>query len=133
MTRMAILTLLAAVIPLAAHHSTTAEFDNSKTVAMEGIITKVSWLNPHAGLWMDVKDAAGNAVHWEIELPSPNGLMRQGWQKADLKPGDRVTLDVWLARKGAALASMRSITLPDGRVMTGQSMWDNPIPAMIKQ
>ncbi len=122
------LILLLAAIPLAAHHSTRAAFDDSKLVAMQGTVTEVRWLNPHGRFFMDVIGADGSIVNWEIELPSPNGLIRQGWKRSDLKAGDHVTSDVWLARTvGHKLATMRSLTLPDGRVFSGKTGWDNPI------
>ena len=121
---------LVAAMPLAAHHSTRAEFDDSKLVTMQGVITEVQWMNPHFRFFMDVTGADGKTAAWEIEGPSPNLLVREGLKRETLKAGDRVTLDVWLARippYGRNLASMRMLTLPDGRMISGKSAWDGSI------
>jgi hypothetical protein len=99
---------------------------------MQGTITQVSWLNPHGAVFLDLKDAAGNTVNWKVELSSPNGLMKQGLAKGDLKKGDRVTVDVWLAKDGSHLADARTLLLPDGRSISCKSMWDNPLPPNIQ-
>jgi hypothetical protein len=124
------LVLFLAAIPLAAHHSTRGTFDDSKLVAMQGTITEVQWMNPHLRFVMDVTGDEGKVARWEIEGPSPNMLRGQGLKRDSLKPGDHVILDVWLARKppyGRNLASMRTLTLPDGPVISGKSAWDDPI------
>ncbi len=77
---------------------------------------------------MDVTGADGTALNWAMELPSPNSLLRQGLKKDNLKAGDRVVLEVWVARTaGLHRASMRTLTLPGGRVFAGNSGWDNPV------
>src|SRR6266699_1760764 len=87
-----------------AHHAFTAEFNASKPVMLNGKITKVEWLNPHARLYLDVNVPAGPVTKWQLELPSPNGLMRQGWTKSLLKRGDVLTVSGYLARDGSNLA-----------------------------
>ncbi len=121
------LALFIAALPLAAHHSTHAEFDDSRMVTMSGVVREVTWMNPHATLLVTVTDPDGSAAEWKIELPPPNPLVRQGWKKDDVKAGDRVTMELWLARDGSKLANMLAITLPDGRVMKGGGGWDNPV------
>jgi hypothetical protein len=118
-----------ATMPLPAHHSTRAAYDASKIVTMQGIVTEVRWMNPHARFFLDVTDAAGSTVNWDVELPSPNILLKQGWGRNDLKPGDRMTVDVWLGKDGGDgghRAYVRILTLPDGRTMSGKSVWDDP-------
>src|SRR3546814_6249310 len=63
----------------------------------------------------DVKDEKGEVVNWELELGSPNGLMRQGWTRNSLKKGDVVTITGSLAKDGSKLANARTVTLSDGR------------------
>ncbi len=124
------LVLVLAAIPLAAHHSTRGTFDDSRLVAMQGTIAEVQWMNPHLRFLMDVTGDAGKVTSWEIEGPSPNMLRGQGLKRDSLKTGDHVILDVWLGRiptYGRHLASMRTFTLPDGRVISGKSGWDDPI------
>lgn len=119
------LALALAAMPLVAHHSMRAEYDLSKVVTMQGVVTKIEWMNPHARVYLDVKGAAGGTVNWEIEFGSPNGLMREGLTKNDFKTGDRITVDISLAKNGGHLACARAITLADGRVMMGPTKdWD---------
>jgi len=72
-----------------AHHSFAAEYDSNKPVTLKGSVTKMEWQNPHARFYVDVADEAGKVTNWELELGSPNGLMRRGWTRNSLKPGHR--------------------------------------------
>jgi hypothetical protein len=72
-----------------AHHS-QSEFDFKSVVEVEGNVTKLEWMSPHARLYVDVLDEQGKIVNWNFELPSPMTLMRRGWKRNSLKPGDHV-------------------------------------------
>lgn len=104
-----------ASLPVFAHHSFAAEYDASKPIALNGTVTKVEWMNPHARFYIDVKDDAGNVTNWELELGSPNGLMRAGWTRNSLKQGDQVTVSGSLAKDGSHLANARQVTFADGK------------------
>ena len=107
---------------LLAHHSFDAEYDRSKTVVMKGTVTRLEWMNPHTRFYVDVKDANGRVTNWNMELGSPNGLIRAGWTRHSLKVGDQVTVTASLARDGSKMANARKIILADGKeVLTGSS------------
>ncbi len=94
------------------HHSFAAEFDGTKSVTLTGTVTKVEWMNPHAYLYMDVADEqTGDVANWAIELGSPNGLRRLGWQRTSVNPGDVLTIEGWLGRFKENLANAQSAIL----------------------
>ena len=103
--------------PVAAHHSFAAEFDVSKPVKLTGEFVKLEWTNPHGHFYINVKDSSGAKTLWEFELASPNVLMRHGWTRNSLKPGDTVTVVGYAAKDGSKMANARSITLADGRTI----------------
>jgi Family of unknown function (DUF6152) len=105
-----------------AHHSFSAEYDRSKPVELTGTVTKLEWTNPHARIYIDVKDESGALVNWDFELGPPNGLMRQGWNRNSLRAGQIVTISGFLSKDEPHVANARSVSLPDGRqVFTGSS------------
>lgn len=86
-------------IPAAWAHHSQSEFDFKSVVEVEGSVTNLDWRSPHARLYVDVVDAQGKTVNWNFELPSPMTLMRRGWKRNSLKPGDHVKVKGARARR----------------------------------
>ena len=116
--------LLSAALPMLAHHSFAAEFDDAKKVMLKGPVVKVEWQNPHIWLYLDAKDESGNTVRWQCEGGPPNTLTRNGWTKDALKPGDLITIDGRRAKDGSNTCNARSVTLPDGHMVFAGSAED---------
>ena len=112
--RIAALAALAALAagPALAHHS-FAMFDQTKQVTVQGTVKDFQWTNPHA--YIEVED--GSAKVWSIELNSPNNLVRQGWKRTALHPGDKVTVVFNPLRDGKAGGLFNAVTLPDGKIL----------------
>jgi len=102
-SRLLIAATLALVPPAWAHHS-QSEFDSKLVVEVEGKVTQLDWRSPHARLYVDVVDENGKVVKWNFELPSPVTLMRRGWKRTSLKPGDHVKVKASRARNFPTIA-----------------------------
>ncbi len=111
--------------PILAHHSFASEYDSDKPVELKGVVTRVEWLNPHARFYIDVKDEKGQVTNWNLELASPNVLVRNGWKRTSLRVGDRVTVNGSLAKDGSKMANAREVVLPDGRKVFAGSTGGN--------
>jgi hypothetical protein len=121
----AVLSLILAAAPVLGHHSFAAQYDRNKPANLTGPVTKIEWINPHARFFMDVKEADGKVVNWEIELGSTAGLLRRGWTRNSLKVGEAVTVAGSKAKDGSNVANATTVTLSDGkRVFAGSSGGD---------
>ena len=98
-----------------AHHSFAAQYDSSKPVEMRGTVTKVEWTNPHARVYIDVRDDRGQVGNWNFEMASPNILVRNGWKQTTVKIGDQITVSGYLARKGERMAIAGTVADASGK------------------
>ena len=112
------LAIALAVMPLFAHHSTAA-YDTTKLVTIKGSVTSLDWRNPHVRIHLDVPDADRRIVNWDVETWGTGQLSVRGLTNGFVKPGDRVSIDVFLAKDGSPRAYVRTLTLPDGQTVDG--------------
>ncbi len=106
--------VLSAIRPVAAHHSTSM-YDMANPVTIKGTVKRFEWTNPHAFIFLDVKDAKGATVEWEVEMMSLNHLRSYGWIRTTVKPGDVVGATGAPAKSGAHSMIAGVVELPDGR------------------
>jgi hypothetical protein len=92
--------LLIAVTPAAAHHSVWAEFDNERPLEIRGRFIEMDWVNPHSWVRFEVTLTDGTKAVWSAETPPPNQLIRQGWRRSDLQPGDEILVRGYGAKNG---------------------------------
>jgi hypothetical protein len=102
-----------------AHHSFDAEYDSSKPLTLAGVVTQLDWINPHAYVFVSVKDASGTAKNYKIEMGPPYALVRGGWKRDTVKAGDMVTITNAAAAKDGSNAAgsmpTTSMTLAAGQ------------------
>ena len=114
-TRVAIIVaglgLLLSAGPALAHHAFAAEYDAKKPIKLTGTVTKLEWLNPHTWFYIDVKDDNGKVTNWGFEMGSPNILLRAGWTRNSMNPGDVVTVEGSRAKDGSNNANVKAVTL----------------------
>jgi len=113
--------LLGAGIPIFAHHSFQAEYDDQKPIILTGTVTKVSPDNPHGWLYLDVKNDKGRVINWALELPPPNVLYRNGFDtsvyRAMEEGHEEITVQAFLAKDGSKHAWAAGLTRGDGKTV----------------
>ena len=108
-----------AASPVMAHHSFSAEFDNTKRVTLKGFVTKVEWTNPHVWFYTNVKDEkSGQITNWGFEMGPPHLLQGGGWTRTTMKLGDEVIVTGSLAKNGSKRVNASNVVLAS----TGQKM-----------
>ena len=117
-----------AFAPLLFAHHGTAEYDNTKTVSLQGTVTALQYLNPHALILFTVKDDKGQSTEWTAELQSPNLLSRRGWSRSTLKPGDQIIVTGRPVKNGAKAMAAQKVVFTDGRETPNMGLPRDPSP-----
>ena len=115
---------IVAALPIAAHHSFSAEYDGSKPITLKGKVTQVEWINPHSWIHIDVTGEDGKVANWSCETAPPNGLYRQGWRRNSIKEGDEVVIEGFVAKDGSHTMTARTVETPDGKRLFAGSATD---------
>ena len=103
-------------LPLLAHHG-TGMYDMGNPTTITGVVKRFEWTNPHAYIYVDVKDDKGNVVEWAVEMMSLNHLKSYGWSRNTVMPGDTISCTGGAAKSGAPAMLSSLIKLGDGRII----------------
>lgn len=103
-----------------AHHSFAVFFDSDKIVKMKGKVTQFHFTNPHGIIAFEVTGADGKVQTWRAETNAPVVLMRRGWTRTSVKPGDVITIEGWLSRENKPYLRLRQAFDANGKPI-GQS------------
>lgn len=117
----AVTAILAFGIPVWAHHGNAA-YDDKNPITIKGAVTEFAWVNPHVQIYLDVKDDKGKVAHWSVETYSPGKLVRAGWSKDVVKPGDTVSITLIPARNGSPVGFLHKMVLPNGKELALQEL-----------
>ncbi len=112
-----LLGLALSALPILAHHSFSAEYDDTKPVKFSGVVTKVEWMNPHIWFYVDETKADGKVTHWAISGGAPGQLMRRGITKDVIQPGMMINVEGFRAKDGSDNANGSKVTFPDGHMV----------------
>ena len=123
MVRAVVTLLLLAVLlsprPALAHHSNVA-YEVNKVITITGVVKEFQWVNPHTWLHVVVDDGKGGKVEWAAEGRAPGILLRAGWTRNSLKPGETVTVDMSPAKDGSYTSIIARVTKADGTILSNQ-------------
>lgn len=110
-----LLSALSLARPVQAHHSFAAEYDADQPITLIGKVARIELVNPHAWLYLEVADEDGRLVRWNVEMGSPNSLIRRGITKDTVPVGTELTVDGYRAKDGSNTVNSRTITLGNGQ------------------
>ena len=118
MHKNAVLVGLVAAASAWAHHSFAAQFDQTKVVILQGTVTSMEWVNPHAFIHIAVKNPDGTVSDWAIEGNTPNSLLRAGITKKSLEAGTEIAVRGYLSKSGEKVASGSSLIFKSGKKLS---------------
>jgi hypothetical protein len=109
--------VLLLMAPAASAHHSVSMYDMEHPSTYKGVVSRIEWTNPHAYVYLDVKDDKGQVEEWAMEINSPNFLRHNGWTSTTVKPGDTITCTGGAAKSGAKTMRCTSVVLADGLVL----------------
>jgi hypothetical protein len=115
LTVVATLVVLSVSGAVVAHHANSA-YDRTRTISVTGVVTRWQFINPHAGIWLDVTDDDGNVVEWSGEFSSVQDLYRHySWNKDTFQAGDLITIQGNPDRREGHFSMWTNlVVMPDG-------------------
>lgn len=114
----AVLLLLSLAASTYAHHGFVSWFDMTRLTTVKGTVTNFDWTNPHAYIYLDVKDEKGNLEKWSAELGALGMLARAGWRRDTLKPGDEITAIGNRAKDGKPVMHLEKVVFANGQELS---------------
>jgi hypothetical protein len=114
---------------VSAHHGTANVYDMTKPKVMKGTITKFEWINPHNQIFFDVREESGTITHWVAATEPPQVMLERGWTRRSLKPGDEVTVHIFVAKNGAPVGNLQKIVFADGKELAIAPLPETVAPA----
>jgi hypothetical protein len=108
---------LATGLPVFAHHAFANEYDESKPITLEGVVTRIDWENPHVHYYVDAAEADGTVVNWACETGGPNRLLKRGWTRDTLKVGDKIIVHGFPAKDASHSVDGRKVTFANGQTI----------------
>jgi hypothetical protein len=103
-------------VPAFGHHS-TAMYNMANPVTVTGVVKRFEWTNPHAFIYLEVKDESGKTTEWSVEMMSLNHLKSYGWTHTTVKPGDVISCTGGAAKSGDPAMISSLMKLADGRTI----------------
>ena len=91
----------------------------TKVVSLKATVTDFQFVNPHTLINFTVKDDSGEVIEWQGELPSPNLLLRRGWNRNIVKSGEQITIIGNPAKNGKKGMQVKRLVFPDGHELPG--------------
>lgn len=102
---------LCAAMPVLGHHALEAKYDRNRMITVKGTVMRMTWNNPHVRLYLDGKDDSQPEMKWELEMASPNALLRTGWKIDTVRRGDHVTVSAYPAKDGSSVGYATKVTV----------------------
>ena len=110
-----VLVLLIGAVPVLAHHSFAAHYDQQKPITIQGTLVNVRITNPHSWFFLDVKEADGTISRWSFEAGTPGGMIRNGYKATELPPGTAVTITGFPSRDKPKVGMLQRLTTAAGK------------------